>query len=435
MERTATRSVARRVLLVAVAVLLLVPGGGPVSAAPPRSRIAWAASDGIWTSDSVGGDRKHLVGTGAFDDRAYNPRWSHDGQWIAFMRRWAIWVVRADGSDAHVVPTRTRANMPQWSADDRRIYYFLEDGNPGIHWVSVDGSTWGSLTGGDPGRANSLVWSPDGRSGAISVLSGGSYAVATTDASGGNRTVILAEAGRHFSATAWSPDGRTLLVVGAPAKVTDLERSFEVWVVNADGTGRRLLRRGAIADAWSPDGKWILFHDPPFGEGPLRLLRSDGSGETMLPILATGGADWGPGTVDPQPVLPTTTAPPKSTSTSAPAISRPAAPTSAPSSPVTIGRGPGGPGPGSQPSTLPPAPVGPTADTGPPPSSPEQGNGQAAAVSATLLGDGVSDQVASSGRRPSTSREPAVLASVVLLVLAGTTLALRMAPGVRQRGG
>jgi hypothetical protein len=435
MERTAPRSVARRGLLVAVAVLLLVPGGGPVSATSPRSRIVWAASDGIWTSDSVGGDRKHLVATGAFDDSAYNPRWSHDGQWIAFMRRWAIWVVRADGSDAHVVPTRTRANMPQWSADDQRIYYFLEDGDPGIHWVSVDGSSWGSLTGGDPGRANSLVWSPDGRAGAISILSGGNYAVATTDASGGNRRVILAEAGTHLSPTAWSPDGSKLLVVGAPDKLIDLEKTFEVLVVNVDGTGRRLLRRGAIADAWSPDGRWILFHEPPFGEQFLRILRFDGSGETMLPTVAAGGADWGPGTVDPQPVLPTTTAPPKSTSTSAPTISRPTAPTTAPSSQVPIGGGRGGPGPGSPASTLPPAPVGTTANTEPTPSSPEQGIGRAAAGSAILLGDDVSGQVATSGRQPSTSRGSAVLASVVLLVLAGMSLALRMTPVVRQRGG
>lgn len=406
-----------------------------MSATPPRSRIAWAASDGIWTSDSVGGDRKHLVGTGGFEDRAYNPRWSHDGQWIAFMRQWAIWVVRADGTDAHVVPSPTRANEPRWSADDQRIYFFLEDGNRGINWVSVDGSSWGSLTGGDPGNVGSLVWSPDGRSGAISVLSGGNYALATTDASGGNRTVILAETGMDFSPTAWSADGRTLLVVAVAGKSTDLQKEFQVVVVNADGTGRRVLRRGAIADALSPDGKWILFHDPPFGENFLRLLRSDGSGETRLPTLETGGADWGPGTVDPQPVLPTTTAPPKSTLTSAPAIGRPPASTSSPSSPVTNGRGPGAPGPGSPSSILPPAPVGPTADTGAPPSSPDQRIGQAAAGGASLLGDGRSDRVASTGRRPLTSRAPAVFASVVLLVLAGTTLGLRVAPGVRQRGG
>lgn len=437
MQQTAKHSVARVLLLLAVAMLILVPVGGPVAAAVPQSRMVWAAHDGIWTSDSVGGNRRHLVGTGSFDDEAYNPRWSHDGQWIAFMRRWAIWVVRADGSDAHVVPTRTRANLPQWSADDQRIYYFLEDQDPGLQWVSLDGSSSGSLAGGDP-KDNSLVWSPDGRSGAISVASGGNYAVATTDASGGNRKVILSEAGTDFSPTAWSADGRTLLVEGASDTSTPLQKEFDVVVVNADGTGRRTLRRDAIADAWSPDGRWILFHNPPFGEEFLQLLRSDGSGEMMLPSVATGGADWGPGTVDPEPVIPITSTAPKATppaATSAPVTNAPVAPKPASSSLTTVVRVPEGPTPGSQQSTAPPVPMGPTGETGSPPPSSMPASGRAAGGGATLLGDGVNEQLVSLDGRPSASRGPAVLASVALLALVATALALRTARGARQRAG
>jgi Tol biopolymer transport system component len=54
------------------------------------------------------------------------------------------------------------------------------------------------------------------------------------------------------SNTVWSPDGRRIAFVS----------NWQVWVMNADGSGqRRLTRSGArnFAPAWSPDGQRIAF--------------------------------------------------------------------------------------------------------------------------------------------------------------------------------
>jgi len=94
----------------------------------------------------------------------------------------------------------------------------------------------------------------------------------------------------------WSPDGRRIA----------FESHWQVYVMNADGSGqRRLTRNGArnFAPAWSPDGQRIAFerishgeseieHDPRWGSCPswcdtaltfeVHVTNADGSGQQRL---------------------------------------------------------------------------------------------------------------------------------------------------------
>jgi Tol biopolymer transport system component len=92
---------------------------------------------------------------------------------------------------------------------------------------------------------------------------------------------------------AWSPDGQKI------AFQTQRGRQYEVYLTNADGTGKRNLTRNRASDgvpSWSPDGRLIAFYrwDAP-GSGDLYVMNADGSGQRLLAPNVWGySASWSP---------------------------------------------------------------------------------------------------------------------------------------------
>jgi Tol biopolymer transport system component len=91
---------------------------------------------------------------------------------------------------------------------------------------------------------------------------------------------------------AWSPDGSKIAYV----RLASINDWFgEIYVMNADGSDKRLLTQRGGSPAWSPDGKRIAFHrffsdeslrfeppdDPPQASS-LWVINSDGSDERMI---------------------------------------------------------------------------------------------------------------------------------------------------------
>ena len=92
-------------------------------------------------------------------------------------------------------------------------------------------------------------------------------AVANADGSG-QRMLTRTSAGNL--APAWSPDGRKIAFVGRldrlawppPEPYPAGRHNFEIYVINADGSGLRRLTRNTVADTFlvsSPDGRRIAF--------------------------------------------------------------------------------------------------------------------------------------------------------------------------------
>jgi Tol biopolymer transport system component len=144
--------------------------------------------------------------TAGFSPTNFNPKWSPDGRWIAFISDVLnLTVVPADGSQPpHVIDVPDFSGSFDWAGDSERLLAATYDG---IVSIGIDGT------------------------GLTPVLGDGA-----TD-------------------PAVSPNGKKLLFVKG-------DQNFDLYVANVDGTGVRRLTKTArdeTSPSWSPDAKWIAY--------------------------------------------------------------------------------------------------------------------------------------------------------------------------------
>ena len=181
-------------------------------------------------------------------------------------------------------PTAT----PNPEAEDvslsRIAFYSDRDGNAEIYTMNGDGS--------DPRRLTfnrfsdtSPVWSPDGSR--IAFISNRNDPDADAcfpncyeqlyviDAGGGNEHRLL-ETDLTTLHPDWHPDGTKL------SFDTEFNLKGDVYVVDADGSGLRLLIEDGFWADWSPDGSQIAFASARDGNVEIYVANSDGTGQRRL---------------------------------------------------------------------------------------------------------------------------------------------------------
>ncbi len=163
-------------------------------------------------------------------------------------------------------------------------YVSSQDGDYAIYGMNADGSSQGRLTDerGDVSTLEGVrfqtqpAWSPDGTKIAFASAREGSFDiyVMNSDGTGTKRLTSTKENDQHPT---WSPDGNSI----AFSRFSNVDH---LYVMNADGTGaHRLTDDDLTAEAepaWSPDGKWIAYSQSA-SRGDIReiwVVRPDGSG-------------------------------------------------------------------------------------------------------------------------------------------------------------
>jgi TolB protein len=109
-------------------------------------------------------------------------------------------------------------------------------GMPQIYHMNLEGADVSRLTPGT-GEATNPAWSPDGSHIAFAWTKGfepGNYNIFLMDVASQQITQLTANEGRNENPT-WAPDGAHL------AYASKRGRDSQIWVMNADGTGKRAL--------------------------------------------------------------------------------------------------------------------------------------------------------------------------------------------------
>jgi hypothetical protein len=146
-----------------------------------------------------------------------------------------------------------------------------------VHTMFSDGTglkSWG--VGADAG----LLWSPDGRSLAVTVRGASDHeSLRVLPLSGAGERLLTDQAARP-PYPAWSPNGTRIAYTGMSGD------NWEVEVVNADGSNARNLTNHPAPDwgpHWSADGSRILFWSQRSGARQLYVMNADGTNVVLHP--------------------------------------------------------------------------------------------------------------------------------------------------------
>jgi Tol biopolymer transport system component len=283
------------------------------------------------------------------------PLWSRDGSKIIFQSArnldgsdslsanfiTNIWVVNSDGSGSATALTKTTAtgtgiNSAVWSPDGSKIAFSSPralDGSEAVNtngtqniWVvKADGSAIAPLTKMAAVGADSVIpcWTPDGSKlvfvsgraldGSDAVNAFGTANAWLINADGSGATAVTKLAGSAMEgviAPKSSPDGSKIVFASARAldgsDALNTNKTQNIWVVNADGSGATPLTKltatgaGSALPLWSPGGTQIFFSSQRALDGtdaantnPTRniwVVNADGSGATPLTKITAANA-------------------------------------------------------------------------------------------------------------------------------------------------
>jgi Tol biopolymer transport system component len=203
-------------------------------------------------------------------------------------------LARADGSRRFRL-TRGQDSHPSWSPLGSYVA-FARQTEPGRSQILVADARGRVLRRFGTGYSTEPAWSPNGQR--IAYTSASRLIVANR----AGQTIVEHSIPALAGGPTWSPDSRRLAFTVALAidEGAGAQAQRGIYVINADGTGRRLLVVNAIDPAWSPDGSkiaYVAYRSRVADGGFVTVAKTDGTGARRLTTSIEDESQpaWSPG--------------------------------------------------------------------------------------------------------------------------------------------
>ena len=232
-----------------------VVGGPRIS--PDGKRVVYTVNDAAMTADKsefvtqvwlASSDGKENYQVTFNEKSSTNPKWSPDGNWIAFTsnrkdNKNNLYILRANGGEAEqITDLKSSISDFEWSPDGASIAYSMSDAK------SDDEDK------NDKGR-NDYRWIDENQK--MARL----YVIPVAkDANGKREAKKLTSENRHVTGFNWSPDGSRIVFNHVSSAVANDWPSSDVAIVEVATAKTSTFAATAAAESglhFSPDGKWI----------------------------------------------------------------------------------------------------------------------------------------------------------------------------------